>query len=35
MVEVAGSAMATVKAPMLSLKGDGMNQVSGGIVMIG
>jgi type VI secretion system secreted protein VgrG len=35
MVEVAGSAMATVKAPMLTLKGDGMNQVSGGIVMIG
>lgn len=35
MVEVAGSAMATVKAPMLTLKGDGMNQVSGGVVMIG
>jgi type VI secretion system secreted protein VgrG len=35
MVEVAGGAMATVKAPMLTLKGDGMNQVSGGIVMIG
>ncbi|HET6803830.1 MAG TPA: type VI secretion system tip protein TssI/VgrG [Frateuria sp.] len=35
MVEVSGGAMATVKAPMLSLKGDGMNQVSGGIVMIG
>ncbi|MCX7514336.1 type VI secretion system tip protein TssI/VgrG [Frateuria sp. STR12] len=35
MLEVAGGAMATVKAPMLTLKGDGMNQVSGGIVMIG
>jgi len=35
MVEVAGGGMATVKAPMLTLKGDGMNQVSGGIVMIG
>ncbi|MGN2249693.1 type VI secretion system Vgr family protein [Frateuria sp. GZRe14] len=35
MLEVAGGAMATVKAPMLTLKGDGMNQVSGGVVMIG
>lgn len=35
MLEVAGGAMATVKGPMLMLKGDGMAQLSGGIVMIG
>jgi type VI secretion system secreted protein VgrG len=35
MLEVAGGAMATVKGPMLTLKGDGMAQLSGGIVMIG
>lgn len=35
MLEVAGGAMATVKGPMLMLKGDAMTQVSGGIIMIG
>lgn len=35
MLEVAGGGMATVKAPMLTLKGDAMTQVSGGIIMIG
>jgi type VI secretion system secreted protein VgrG len=34
-LEVAGGAMATVKAPMLTLKGDGMAQLSGGVIMIG
>jgi type VI secretion system secreted protein VgrG len=34
-LEVAGGAMTTVKGPMLSLKGDAMTQVSGGIIMIG
>jgi type VI secretion system secreted protein VgrG len=35
MLEVAGGAMATVKGPMLTLKGDGMAQLSGGLIMIG
>jgi len=35
MLEVAGGAMATVKGPMLTLKGDGMAQLSGGVIMIG
>ena len=35
MLEAAGGGMATVKAPMLTLKGDAMTQVSGGIIMIG
>ncbi|TPG08702.1 type VI secretion system tip protein VgrG [Rhodanobacter glycinis] len=35
MLEVAGGAMATVKGPMLTLKGDAMTQVSGAIIMIG
>lgn len=34
-VEVAGDAMATVKAPTLTLKGEAMVQMSGGIIMIG
>ena len=35
MLEVAGGAMATMKGPMLTLKGDAMTQVSGAIIMIG
>jgi type VI secretion system secreted protein VgrG len=35
MLEVGSSAMATVKGSMLTLKGDGMTQVSGGLIMIG
>lgn len=35
MLEASAGGMATVKAPMLTLKGDAMTQVSGGIIMIG
>jgi type VI secretion system secreted protein VgrG len=35
MLEASGGGMATVKAPMLMLKGDAMTQVSGGLIMIG
>jgi type VI secretion system secreted protein VgrG len=35
MLEASGGAMTTVKAPMLTLKGDAMTQVSGGLIMIG
>ncbi len=34
-MEVSCSGMTTVKGSMLSLKGDGMAQLSGGIIMIG
>lgn len=34
MVNVEGTAMTNVKAPMTSVKGDGMVQVQGGVVMI-
>ena len=34
-LEVSGSAMATVKGSMLTLKGEAMTQVSGGIITIG
>lgn len=34
-MEVSSSGMTTVKGSMLSLKGDGMAQLSGGIIMIG
>jgi type VI secretion system secreted protein VgrG len=35
MLDVASSAKTTVKGAMLTLSGDGMTQVSGGIIMIG
>ncbi|WEN14482.1 type VI secretion system tip protein TssI/VgrG [Rhodanobacter sp. AS-Z3] len=35
MAELAGAAMTTVKAPMLMLKGSGMVQMSGALIMIG
>jgi type VI secretion system secreted protein VgrG len=35
MLEVAGTAMTTVKGTMTTVKGDAMTQVSGGIIMIG
>jgi type VI secretion system secreted protein VgrG len=35
MLDMAGGAMTTVKGTKLTLTGDGMAQLSGGIIMIG
>jgi type VI secretion system secreted protein VgrG len=34
MVKVAGTAMATLKAPMTTVSGDGMLTLKGGIMML-